>query len=300
MRVIEPMEITDAVLTASNVVENDHAVWSAVTTYSAGNRVISTATHKVYESIAGGNLNRNPVTDLVAAFWITIGATNRWKAFDGIINDPVTRATSITYTMAPVNISDGMALFGLLASSVQLVVKSAAAATLFDQTIVLIDRTEQVTWFSWFYDPIDNFETEAIFTGFPGFPGNTIEITILGGASTQVGEIVTGRNQLLGLSLSGAAIGIEDFSRKERDDFGRATIVPRAFADTATFQFSFPPEDARRVKRVLTRLRASPAVWFAGVEFRSHGTTVFGFYNSFDIPITVGVCFATLEIEGLI
>lgn len=297
MRVIEPMTITDAVLTASNVPETDHAAWDVATAYTTGQRVILTSTHRVYEAIAAST-GQNPATD-DGTYWLEVGATNRWKAFDGRISDQTSRAGGVTYTLAPGEIVDGMALFGLDAASVRLVVKDSVAATVYDQTLQIVDRTEAVDWFSWFFDPI-TFDTEALFTGFPGFVGNSLEITVSSGGTAKVGQIVTGRINVLGTTLEGTTVGYVDFSRKERDDFGRPVIVQRDVADRTEFQFSFPPEDTRRVKRVAARLRATPAVYFAGDVGAGFGATVFGFNAGLDVPLTAGACFATMEIEGLV
>ena len=40
MKIIQPMTITTANLTASNVAETDYAAWSIATTYALGNRAI--------------------------------------------------------------------------------------------------------------------------------------------------------------------------------------------------------------------------------------------------------------------
>jgi hypothetical protein len=297
MRVIEPMTITDAVLTVSNVPETDHAAWDVATAYTTGQRVILTSTHRVYEAIAAST-GQNPATD-DGTYWLEVGATNRWKAFDGRISDQTSRAGGVTYTLAPGEIVDGMALFGLDAASVRLVVKDPTTATVFDRTLPLVDRTEAVDWFSWLYDPVA-FDTEALFTGFPGFVGNTLEITVASSGTTKVGQIVTGRITALGTTVSGTSIGFTDYSRKERDSFGRPLIVQRDIADRTEFQFSFPPDDARRVKRVVSRLRATAAVYFAGEVSTGFGTTVFGFNSGIDIPLEAGACFATMEVEGLV
>jgi hypothetical protein len=105
----------------------------------------------------------------------------------------------------------------------------------------------------------------------------------------------------LGSSLDGTGLGIEDYSTKDRDDFGNALLVERAFAQTVDFQFHLPTKDARRVHRVLSRLRATPSVYFAGEDMVDFGTTVFGFFQDFDIPLASGgTSFASLQIEGLV
>jgi len=59
LRLVKPVDITDAMLTSS-VPETDHPEWLPTTSYAAGARVIKTATHRIYESAAGGNLGNDP------------------------------------------------------------------------------------------------------------------------------------------------------------------------------------------------------------------------------------------------
>lgn len=84
MDFIKPIKITDNELISSTIPETDYVEWASGTTYSAGTRVIVTAQgiHKVYESLVGSNLGNYPPTDITSK-WLEIGATNRWKAFDG-------------------------------------------------------------------------------------------------------------------------------------------------------------------------------------------------------------------------
>ncbi|RLL62804.1 hypothetical protein DYS74_15840, partial [Sinirhodobacter hankyongi] len=113
------------------------------------------------------------------------------------------------------------------------------------------------------------------------------------------GQIVLGRAQVLGETLVDTEIGIEDFSVKERDAFGNFTIVPRPYSDGTKFRFSFPTGDARRIRKILARVRATPAVYYAGDETSQFGTTVYGYFQNFWIPLTTSVSFGSLEVEGL-
>jgi hypothetical protein len=299
MNVLQPLTITDAILVSSTVPENDYAVWSAVTAYSIGDRVIkTTGVHKIYEAVAAGTNHDPAIAANIGPWWIVVSATNRWRAFDQQIGAAVSQAASIKYVLAPTSIADRVAFFGLSASIISIVVKDATTATIFSTTITLVDRTDSVTWFSWLLDPIKN-DTEALSVAIPGYVGNTIEITITDTGTVVVGQIVLGRTQSLGVPLVGTQIGFTDYSLIERDAFGNATITERSYADTVEFQFTFPTEDARRVKRVIANLRAVPAVYFTGETDTDLGTLVYGIHKGFLVPLQTTAVFASLQVEGL-
>ena len=294
MRVIDPLTITEANLTASSVAINDFTAWSGATAYDPGDKVRRGLS--AYEAIIDST-NVDPATD-DGTTWLRLGAVNRWKAFDQRITDPVQAAADITYTIAPDEIVDAVAFFGLAASSVQVIVRDSASVEVYSREVQLVDRTDETDWFSWHFNPI-KFDTEALVLGFPGFVGNSVEIRVKGAGTREVGQIVLGREIRLGTTNNGTTPGLEDFSIKERDDFGNAILVERAFIETVEFQFTMPTQDARRVKRVVSRLRARPAVWFAADGTTQFGTTIYGFVRDFNTPLSTTITFAVLDIEGL-
>lgn len=88
--VITPIAITDAILTGSNVPENDYPEWVIVTTYATGTLVMCTIpnVHNVYQSKTDNNVGNYPPNDTTN--WLLVGPTLRWKAFDGTIGSQVT------------------------------------------------------------------------------------------------------------------------------------------------------------------------------------------------------------------
>jgi len=301
MKLIKPITVTDTQFVTSNVPEDDHPVWLVGTTYAALDRVIvAGTTHKIYESVASSNTGNDPTTDN-GTNWTEISATNRWRAFDLVLGDTVTNSATIAYGLLADTPIDGIAFFGLAAGTVQVVVRDLGASIIYDVTKDLIDSMVVVDWLTFYFGGID-FDSEALFTGVPGFTGNTIEITIASPSGTiSVSQIVLGQVKVLGETLTGTEIGIEDFSTKTRDSFGNATIVERAFIDNVDFRFVLNTRDARDVKRILTSVRAQPAVYFVNETDVSMGTTVFGYFRDFSIPLNAGgKSTANLEIEGLV
>jgi len=96
----------------------------------------------------------------------------------------------------------------------------------------------------------------------------------------------------------GARVGIQDYSRKERTDFGDVVLVERAFAKRASFQLLLRAAEVDSFNDFLASVRATPCLWIGSQRYES--TTVYGFYKSFDIVIAYfDYSDCELELEGL-
>lgn len=299
MDIIRPVVVTDAVLDSSNVPEDDHDEWSAGTSYTVGNRVILLSTHRIYEAV-GSSTGVNPATD-DGTNWLDIGATNRFKAFDQKISDPVIQLDSIQYTLTDDDsIPTAVALFGVKGVSATVKVTDALEGVVFEETKSLLDSDEVFDWFSYFFEDINLVRT-ILFTSLPPYRGATVEVTVTQttGEIAELGQLVFGYLLDLGLTTYGTAISIQDFSRKETDAFGNFIVVERAFANLVDFDVRLPTQTAGRVRRILADFRATPIVYI-GNEDSSFGTVVYGFYRNFDITLdTPSLSFAAIEVEGL-
>ena len=299
MDIIRPVVVTDAVLDSSNVPENDYAEWDVATAYTVGNRVILLSTHRIYEAV-GSSTGVNPATD-DGTNWLNIGATNRWKAFDQKISDPVTQLDSISYTLTDdTSTPTGVALFGLKGVTATVTVTDSVEGVVYNQTNSLLDSDEIFDWFSYFFEEITYVST-TLFTGIPPYRGSTVSVTVTEdtGETAQLGQLVFGSLTELGVTTYGTAISIQDFSRKETDAFGNFIVVERAFANLVDFDVRLPTQTAGRVRRILAEYRATPIVYI-GNEDSSFGTVVYGFYRNFDITLdTPSLSFAAIEVEGL-
>ena len=297
MRIIEPIQMTDAILTDSNVPEDDHPEWDASTSYTTGDKVIVISTHRIYEALQS-TTGDDPATD-DGSNWLDIGATNRYRAFDGSIEGQTVQAGSIEYEFTLTDNFGGLALLNLIGAEVTVNITDPVDGALDTITVGLSDTSGVVDWFTYFYSPVIQ-RREIIFSDLPIYAGAVVTVEITGTGNVALGELALGVNYNLGVSTTGTSLGIEDFSTKRRDDFGRTFILERAFANLVNFEFSFPSETSRRVRRVLSDLRAKPAVYYTQADQIDLGGTVYGFPRDFRINLqTPTVAFATLEIEGL-
>ena len=97
---------------------------------------------------------------------------------------------------------------------------------------------------------------------------------------------------------AGARVGIQDYSRKERTEFGDTVLVERAFAKRASLQLLLTASEVDALNDFMAEVRATACLWIGSSRYES--TTVYGFYKSFEIAITYyDYSDCELELEGL-
>lgn len=297
--VVSPLTITDAMLTSTNVAETDYSAWASGTTYALEARVILTSTHKVYESLQASNTNHDPTTSPL--WWVEVSPTNRWKALDTSVSTQTAQATSITYTLTPGQAVNTIALLNISGgTSVTISMTSALAggATVYTKTVDLSSVPIAPEWWVWFYG-VKAAPTQVILNDLPSYTDGVISINLSGTASLALGVLMIGRQRSFGVGINyGARVGIQDYSRKEKNDFGDTVLVQRAFAKRANFDMQIAKVEVDLFQNFLAEVRATPCLWIGSTVYES--TTVFGFYKNFDILIsypTFADC--SLELEGL-
>jgi len=301
MSVTKPLSITDAMLISSDVPENDYAAWASATTYAIGARVILTSTHKIYESLQATNLNNPPATS--PTWWIEVSPTNRWKCFDTSNSTRTVTAggspQTITYTLRPGQVISSVGVLNVVnATQLTIQMVDPTYGTVYTKTVSFTFLPAQSTWYSWFFGQKSQI-TQYIALDLPSFPSADIIITLTGIANLAVGVILIGQQQKFGLGIKyGARVGIQDYSRKETNEFGDTTLVVRAFAKRANFDLFLEANEVDQLQNFLSSIRATPVLWVGSNDYES--TALFGFYKDFDILInypTHSDC--ELQIEGL-
>lgn len=295
LRVIPPMVVTDAMLISTDVAETDHAEWSGATTYSLGQRVIYQ--HKIYESLQANNTDHNPAS--MTSWWLLVSATNRWKCFDLSTSTQTIKTGSMTYTLRPGRIINAVAIINAAAKTARVRMVSESV-TVYDTTKSLRGSISDSTWWHYFFGDVDPI-TDVLFLGMPTYGSADIIIDVDAGTDqAAVGVLALGQLKDLGLKIRyGVELGILDFSRKERDDFGEIQLVQRGFARWAEFPCYLSTRMVDAVIRNLSAVRATPCIWI-GTELTT-STIVYGWYRDFSVQVTYPqISDCSIEIEGLI
>ena len=260
--IVDPVSITDAMLTNTNVPENDYAAWNSGSTYAAGDRVILTSTHRIYESLQAANTNKNPVTE--SLWWIEVSPTNRWKLFDFSNNVqtkyPNNSPPNITYELTLGQVVGVIGILNLTgASLVSVVVDDPIYGIVYDEEYDISQVPLQVSWWHWFFGIRNAASNQVIINNIPAYPNASITISITGNTSLAVGEIILGQANNFSLGMKyGARIGIQDYSRKETNDFGDTVFVQRAFAKRATYEVFLDNSEVDQLQSYLSSIRAKP------------------------------------------
>lgn len=279
----------------SSVPETDHAAWVAATAYTVGNRVIRTSTHRIYERVVAGTTATAPELDAIN--WTDIGPTNAWAMLDGEVSTATTATGGIQMTIAPGRVS-GLALFGLVGSSVSVAVVDGDVGAVVYQASTQLDSAVIQDWLAYVYEPFRQ-QTEWVLSDLPPYSSARISI-VISGAVTACAALVVGTVYALGGTLIGPRLGIADYSRKETDEFGAATFVRRNYAKRLTCEILLATVDMAGVLAVLVDLRATPAVYIASETAELNPLLIYGWYRDFGITVAYATrCLCSLDLEGL-
>lgn len=297
MKIIRPMRVDDAALLASNVPESDHPAWAADGVYAKGARVVLASAHRRYESLIDGNSGRSPASSPTA--WLDIGATNRWAAFDSSVGSSTQAAGLVDVTVRGSGRVNAVALMDMEATSVRVRMTDPKDGLVYDRTIDLVSASGISDWYAYFFEPVLRRRDLVLFD-LPPYSDATVRVEIFNPAGTaSVGVLVLGQQHTLGETRYGLSLGITDYSKKQRNEFGEVSVVERPASKRARAAVRMPAGSVDRVMRLLTQYRAVPLVWVATAIYDA--SIVYGFYKDVDIVISGPVWVdCSLEIEGLI
>lgn len=298
---IIPFEVSEGNMLACNVPENDHPVWTAGATFNLGDRVISTVTHRVYQSVANANTARDPTeAGNVPTYWVEVGSTNRWRAFDKTLGQDTAKADSIAYTIGLPSRMDAIAFVDIVAVALRLAITDAGGSTVYDRTVQLLDVSGISSWLDFFtYE--ETYDPEVVLTDLGAMPGGRAEITISNpGGVASVAEIVAGRSEYIGTILDGTRSGFTGYTRREVDEFGNISFTKRPTARRAEWEISFETRANRRIQRALEDAQFAPAYFYPGDDMTDFFVAIYGIADDFFPSLSGGGSTqATLTLTGV-
>jgi hypothetical protein len=306
MRLIRPITIVDAMFT-TNITEADATEWTAGARVVGDLRMVTTtangaskATHRIYQANTTTGADPTLVANQGAGNgWDIVGATNAWKMIDDVLQSvTVAGSGNIEVDVVPANVINSLALFGVDAETVDVVMTDPIDGVVYNQTYNMISYSGITDWYYYFYEPIIREANLALFD-LPAFPAATLSVSINDGTAASCGEMVIGTQFLIGDSQNGASFGIIDYSAKQTDPVtGNVTISAGANKKIADIEVQIDTARFNEVQKTLTSVLNVPIVWVPTTEIT--GTIVYGYYRNFNTMIsgpTRSTCF--LQLEGL-
>lgn len=294
MKIITPRAFVSGEITTN--VPLTETAWTAGT-YGLDTRRYDPATFDLYQVVVATTADsptdgfaKDPKT------WDRVGKVNRFACFDQIVGNAMT-GTDLDMTIAPNGeVTNGLAIFNASGSAVRVTVTDPTDGVVYDRNVSLVDNSGIGSWFDWYFAPVIT-SPDFVLLDLPLYASASIRIRINGAFS--IGELVLGRVVELGTVGYGTQVGILDFSRKDRDTFGNAILIRRAFANLATYAASILTDRVGYVRRILSDRRATPTV-FIGSENRPE-TIVYGYYRDLTITLAGPVASqCSIEVEGLV
>jgi hypothetical protein len=140
------------------------------------------------------------------------------------------------------------------------------------------------SWYAWFFEARTE-QTQLVFSDLPSYPNAVLRIDVTSSGTAYIGALVFGTERSIGMGVKqGVRLGIQDYSRKERNTWGDTVLVQRAYAKRVTFSMLVDNAELDNTFNLLTELRATPCLWIGTNLYGA--LSVFGFYANFEIAIS--------------
>lgn len=222
---------------------------------------------------------------------------NRWAMFDNKSRVSSSANESIEIEICPGELFNSVALLNLTANQVEIVVVDPSAGEVYRQQSSLIDLSAIDDYYDWFFEPISLLPS-LVLLDLPAYATANIIIRISGTGQIGVGEIVIGKQYLLGILKYGSITGIVDYSVTTRDDNGNVVLTPKGYSDYLQYPITMDSKRVYAVKRMLADHRAQGLVFIGDED--DLNSTIYGYYKDFAVTIAgklKSTC--TLEIEEM-
>lgn len=303
--ILKPTPITDAMLASCTVAEPaaGETAWTSAGTYALGDNCIRTTTHRIYQCILAHS-GRTALPENDPLYWLDIGATQRWRMFDPIVNTQTTSTSDLTFVLRP-GMFNAIALYVLEGASISVTVKDApGGAVVFSYTDTLFEPFAD--WYEWLFSP---YQVRRSLMLRDIVPYDTAELTITLTASGSdvrgVGMVVVGDlAPLIASGQWGSRYGISvepiDYSYIKTDEYGNTRIVKRAATTGLEVEVIMPKDDVDHAVQLLQAVLATPVAFVATDVAGYQSTNIYGLVSGrvrYEDP-TIGI--ANISVKGLI
>lgn len=230
--------------------------------------------------------------------WIELGPNNTWAMFDGYNGTATTRDGDLIVTFEPGTRGDAMGMESLVGASARIVINDGVG-DVYDRTYPLIDNSEVVDWWSFFFGERRQKKSLMV-TDLPQYvlaPEVTVTIAAASGKSA-VGTLHFGRQFALGSVEAGMSLGVRDYTTKEEGVLGDYSVVKRPWSKKASPRALLSNGRVDAVQSVLADYSGTPV--FSKFAPTLSAAIIFGFFNEFNIEVAYPTeSLVSYEIEGV-
>lgn len=297
LRVIRPVDITDAMLVSHSEPDSALPAYNPLTTYGAGTQV--QYLHSEFESAQASNTGNTPDPAASTSWWVLIGPANRWAMLDGSVSTTTDSAGPVLeVAVQPQQFITAVGLANVSGAEVR-VQSVSGGLTVFDETQA-INGSTRPSPYEWCFGERTQVG-DLIFSGIPPYLDAVLTVTITAGSSASCGVLTFGRIHELGSVETGAQAGVISYSRKETDQYGTARLLQRPNAKRMSLQVLLTRAELRFVNRLMASLDAVPCMWSGHEDVDTYGPLqMFGFLRDFrQVVEYYDHALMSADIEGL-
>jgi hypothetical protein len=272
-----------------------YAEWDVGETYGIAYIVLDPASDHVFESLQAGNTGHS-LSD--PAWWLDLGPANRFKMFDQSNTSQTVNGEEIDVTVQVTGVANSVSFLNIVGATIRLIVSTEADGVIYDETVNLISSGEVSDWWEYFFLPVTRYG-DWTFNDLPTNLNPTIRAILTDpGATAKIGSMVVGLSRGIGQVIHPSSVGIQDYSRKEADEFGYYTIIERGFAKRATLKVWVDERRIDAITTILAEVRAQPIVIVGVEQYRS--TWIYGFIKDWRWNLAgPNESYLDIEVEGL-
>lgn len=269
MIVAKAIEVNDERLISSNVPEDEEQPWSPTGTYALNDKVVKD--HHLWSSATANN-KAVPGEEVLLPFkWVDEGPTNKWKMFDkkqGLnwqIGTFTSNPDSIVVEFQAAEIVNAIGLVGVSAASIRIEVEVPGLGNIYDELYEMADYGVD-NMYDYFFAPIEREDSLAVLDIAP-YSNSLIRLTFSSpGAMVEVGTVVFGYQEDLGIALFGTSIDYESYSLQNVDRWGNMTIIPGGFRDVINYDLELDTRRTGYLRRRIRELRDYQSLYVGDVD----------------------------------
>jgi len=299
MRVISPVELTDAMVT-SNIAEPDtgETAWNAATNYTVGQVAARFSLHRLYTRKVAG-VSATPPEDDPVNWDEDYLPTNKWAMFDQIINTKSRRASPLTVTLAP-GFANSLALLELEGDQVEITGTDGAGGPVVYSRVIDLDTSVVTDLYEYFFEPFTQLTT-IILTDLPPYNDIRLTVTVTSSGMVGCGQCIPGSVYSLGGTQRGVTTGVRSFSKKKENlDTGITRLKKGVSRRSMRARLEVTPGAETAIHQLLNKLLDTACVWLGDDTGDIEPLVVYGFSEDFELEVQGKASnYYSLSIQGM-